>query len=302
MKILITGATGLIGKQLKNKLCHFYSDFDIFYLTKNKSINNKNTFYLDIINSSETEINEIFKTIKPDLFFHLAWETSHSTYLTSNENILWEIKTIEMLKCFYKHGGRKFIGLGSCIEYDWNTNMPLIENKSLLNGNNYIYGTSKLNIYKYLKNLNNVEYTWNRIFFVFGPGQSNSRLIPQLVRNAFNNENKLEINLNSSRNYISSFEIANQILMMAKSTYVGPVNICSEFSIKLSQLVDHISFVTNKNINVTFNESDRFSIYKEINGSINTIKKVYPNYTYNTTELFKDLDITIKDIINTFNT
>ena len=295
MVIFISGSSGIIGKQLIKHLNLTYPNATIYELIRKEDNAVENCIIIDLLNTDFLKIDTIFNKYKPDFFFHLAWCTNHSDYLVSNENILWEKLTIKLINSFYNSGGQKFIGIGSSIEYDWKNNpTPYHESKSLINGNNWIYGKSKINVFRHLSSLKNISFQWDRIFFVFGPSQTKNRLIPLIINNALNNSEPLSINLNLMRDYISTFEIAKQIAIMSTTTFSGSLNICSGRSILLSDLVSKIEILTNKKISISANKfNDNFDV-ENIYGRQDIIKSYFPNYNYSEFDFNEDLKKTIK--------
>ena len=297
MRIIVTGTNGIIGTEVLNQLKIFYPKADIYEINRKKNENNEKSFSIDLLNINNEEIDKIINNIKPNLLFHLAWYTEHKDYLTSSLNKSWETATINLINAFYNSGGEKFIGLGSSIEYDWNFQSPFKENSIHLNGNKWAYGEAKTNVFKYLNSLKGISFQWDRVFFVFGPGQSKSRLIPLIIDNAINGGAPLKVNLNLKRDYISTFEIAKQITMMSNCNYSGSINICSSYSLLLSKLIEKIESVIKKKVTIS-NEvyNDNFEI-NEIVGSNDVIRSYYPNYFYNIDKLDTDLENTINFII-----
>jgi nucleoside-diphosphate-sugar epimerase len=293
--IFISGSSGIIGQQLIKQLRLFYSNAMIYEISRKVEKFKPNCIKLDLINTNQKKLDEIFDKYKPSIFFHLAWCTNHSDYLTTNENISWEIATINLINSFYNSGGKKFIGIGSSIEYDWKLNpLPIQESASILNGNHWAYGKSKINVYNHLSDMKNINFQWNRIFFVFGPGQSKDRLIPLIINNALKNYNPISINLNLRRDYISTFEIAKQIALMSTTSHNGSINICSGRSILLGDLLFKIETIIGKKVTLSKNNYiDNFDI-QDIVGSQKLIKSYFQNYNYSESDFNEDLKETIK--------
>lgn len=298
MKIAITGSTGIIGRELFSQLYNTYENAEFVLIKRNDD--NKNIIprvriaKFDLLSITADSARAFFEDEKIDYFFHLAWDTNHASYLISEENILWEQSTINLINSFYNSGGQKFIGIGSSIEYDWKCTNPFNELNSKLNGNNWAYGKSKLNIFNYLTKIPNISFQWHRIFFVFGPGQSNKRLIPLIINNALNNSEPLSVNLNLGRDYISTFEIAKQISMMSTTSYIGAVNVCSGKPTLISDIISKIEKITQKNIIISSNEfKDNFEL-QNISGYQSIIKLYFPDYNYSEINFENDLKKTIK--------
>jgi nucleoside-diphosphate-sugar epimerase len=298
MKILITGSNGIIGRQILNELIINYPGSDIYAVNRTISNNYKaaevQTVELDILNADESTIVSLFERTKPSLFFHLAWDTNHSDYLSSSNNVKWEEQSKVLIDCFYRSGGRRFVGVGSSIEYDWKELSPFDENSSKVGGNGWLYGVSKLNVARYLESLKDVSYLWCRIFFVFGPGQSPTRLIPLIIQNIAGNKDPLSLNLELKRDYLSTFEIARQIVMMQKTDYSGPVNICSGKGTEIGEIVNLISELLNKKTDLSpVKYDDKFEI-ERLYGSLKVLKNYYDNYTYSADDFKRDMQKTIE--------
>ena len=302
MRIIITGSNGIIGQQLIIDLLISYPDSTLLLINRTKSnlTNDKRVknILLDILETNESELVNIFKQFKPNIFFHLAWETGHSEYLSTKRNIEWAIKSIKLIEIFYNNGGAKFIGIGSSLEYDWNDTSPFFANKSNLTGNNYLYGTSKVKVAKFLSKLQGISYLWCRIFFVFGPSQEKTRLIPVIINHLYTQKGEFSYNPKLIRDYLSTMEISNQLLMMLNTKYSGELNICSGNNTQLGDLVNLLESIMGKKIKTTkqiFN--DKFE-KKSIYGNINEILNYYPDYSYNITMLKNDLELTVNNYIN----
>jgi nucleoside-diphosphate-sugar epimerase len=292
--IFISGSSGIIGKQLIKQLYLTYPNATIYELGRKKENIDSYFIELDLLNSNSLKMDAVFNRYKPVLFFHLAWCTNHTDYLISDENILWEQSTINLINSFYNSGGQKFIGIGSSIEYDWKYPSPFNELNSKLNGNNWLYGKSKINIFNYLSNIPNISFQWDRIFFVFGPAQSKNRLIPLIINNALNNTKPLSVNMNIGRDYISTFEIARQISMMSTTSYIGSLNICSGKSTLLSDIVSKIEKITQKKVTISSDEFiDNFDV-QNISGCQDIIKLHFSDYKYTEDDFENDLKETIK--------
>ena len=48
-----------------------------------------------------------------------AWNVTPGQYWTSPENHAWRTATAALARAFYDAGGRRFVGAGTCAEYDW---------------------------------------------------------------------------------------------------------------------------------------------------------------------------------------
>ena len=308
MKILITGSNGIIGQRLLERLCSTENNYELILLNRSSAIipNDINTFIkfeshqLDLLELDIYKIQDLIYKISPEILIHLAWNTNHKDYLNTNENLKWEFLTSSLIDNFYSNGGKKFIGIGTSLEYDWSTSdhEKLNEFSTKLTGSNFLYGKTKLNIFRHLESKKNIKYLWCRVFFVFGPNLSSTRLFPRIVRSFYENGNPICLNLKIKRDYISTFEIANQLVMLLNSDYSGPVNLCSGQSISLNFFTKFISIILNKPINISKTPySDNFE-KKNICGELGVIKKEFKNYKYSKKDIQRDILKSINYINN----
>ena len=100
--LVITGASGFIGKMLTEKL---------------KQQQSCTFIKVNLLN--ENEIIDFFNLYKPTYMIHLAWASSQTDYLHSDVNDLWLKYSIKINNNFTKNGGKYSIYAGSCLEYSY---------------------------------------------------------------------------------------------------------------------------------------------------------------------------------------
>ena len=119
-------------------------------------------------------------------------------------------------------------------------------------------------------------------------------MIPLIIDNAINGGTPLKANLNLKRDYISTYEIGKQVTMMSTCNHIGSIKICSGNSPTLQEIISMIEDIINRRVSISkVKYIDTFEIM-DISGSIDTIKKFYPNYKYDTNSLKLDLKEMIK--------
>jgi len=177
VKVLITGGTGFVGSHLCDMLINEGHEIVVLARNDNKIQNVKNIIeqikikYIDIINFNE--LGASIESIKPDIIFHLAGETSHKK---SFENPLYDVDVnskstlfiLEKIKnlnlnCKFILGST-FIVIGKPLQ------LPINEDASC--NPTTIYGADRLASEHYCKiynNLYNLDTLVFRITNSFGP-------------------------------------------------------------------------------------------------------------------------------------
>mgnify|MGYP003683298035 FL=1 len=244
-RILITGATGFVGKQVIKRLC----DLDVkIYLALRPG--KENIFYdieavesiiysQDIFKESAAWWAETCKDI--DTIIHLAWYAEPGKYLESSKNNECFEGTVNFAKGAVKAGVKRFLGIGTCVEYK-NSSSPL-EASSPLNPSTP-YAKSKVDTFKYLTTLfqeNSIEFLWCRLFYLFGEGEDSRRLAP-LLRNSFMNGKSVELsNPGMVKDYLNVQEAGKIIANLAINTHIGAYNVCSGEGITVQTFAEKIA-------------------------------------------------------------
>jgi nucleoside-diphosphate-sugar epimerase len=180
MKVLVTGASGFIGKNLVKYLSK--KNYEIFacYFKKKPIIKAKNIHWIKFDITRNNSFKKIF-LISPDIIIHLIWYGIPDFSLkNSKKNFNY---SLEFFKQVFKINNlKKVIITGSCYEY-YNSRI-----KEKMKINHFVNAKKKLRkkVYKLAK-INNKIFIWLRIFFVYGPWQRKNSLIYYLIKNLKNN-------------------------------------------------------------------------------------------------------------------
>jgi UDP-glucose 4-epimerase len=189
-KCLLTGATGLIGSHLiENQL----EEYDVYALVRNsKNTNLSRNGSIQLIEcdlSSKNFIDLLPKNM--DIVIHLA-QSPHYREFPEQAMDVFSVNSMACLKLLdyaRRVGAKKFLlassgtvyGEGQCKFFSEDEKI-VIPNKSL-----GFYHTSKLCAELLAENYTQyMTIIILRFFFVFGPGQKKSMLIPRLVESVMN--------------------------------------------------------------------------------------------------------------------
>lgn len=182
MKILVTGATGLIGQKVIENLSKSETN-DIYSCSLhdfNWSKYNVKHIECDLLSSDQVE--NMLLNIKPECIIHLAWGKSGSKCNNTEMQIKWLQASIKIGELFGKLGGKRFIGCGTVNEYA-TINDERFEEKTPTVAN-HAYGASKLSLSNALIALSKVygySFVWPRVPYVIGKNCSKELLIGQAL-------------------------------------------------------------------------------------------------------------------------
>lgn len=238
-RVLLTGATGLIGKYAIQPLLDL--GFEVFAISSQvRNDNAVNWISTNLLDSDN--IKKIFEEVKPEYLLHFAWDTTPGEYLESNLNFDWVQSSLEMLKQFKINGGKRAVFAGTCFEYEF-ADEPLNELSAKLNPTstyakckNYLNGLSTLYSEK-----NDISFGWGRIFYVYGENEHPKRLVPHVIHN-LREEKEVTITAGElKRDYMFAGDIAGGFVAFLNSDAQGCVNICTGEAPKIKEIVDYIA-------------------------------------------------------------
>jgi UDP-glucose 4-epimerase len=175
VRILVTGGTGFIGA----KLLPLLYDHEVLCLSRKPAVSpkTKNIRYVRGNLGNPKEWMEQVTAWRPQWCLHLAWEGLPDYSLRSCiSNICQSLGLLEVLA---GTNVERILVAGSCWEYG-NANGPVLENAHSQDPVG-VFAASKNAIramFESFGRANGVDIRWARLFFVYGPGQRKTSLIP----------------------------------------------------------------------------------------------------------------------------
>lgn len=233
-KILLTGATGLIGKELIKPLLE--NGYEIFAISR-KPLPNSNTVAWLAGDLFDTQfIQSCCKKAQADILVHLAWKVTKD-YAASNENFSFLANSINLLQEFQKNNGKQVFFCGSYFEYDF-TQSKLTE-QSPLAPEKMVYTFCKNELRKIAEKFcrqNAMDFCYGRIFNVFGHNEERNRLTRQILDNLFADKEVVIKSGPLQKDYLYAKEAALAITHILNKNYTGTINICSGVPVAIKEL------------------------------------------------------------------
>ena len=236
-KVLLTGATGLIGKEIITPLKE--RGFEIYALTIDK--NNPggvNWIFCNLFD--ENSVKKALEEVKPTHLLNFAWATT-GDYLTSEINFEFVKAGLNLIKIFKENGGNRAVYAGTCFEYEFK-DKPLKEGGSL--NPQTLYAVSKNALHQMTEEycrINNISFGYGRIFYVFGHGENEKRLTAHTINNLRNNREVVINNGDLVKDYMYTKDIAGAFAALLDSSVEGSVNICTGRGISLREYTGYIA-------------------------------------------------------------
>lgn len=241
MKVAITGASGFIGRyvvaELKRK-----SISPVVVLRPGGSVP-KYLSGLEVacidINSPPEDAFELMGS--PDSLIHLAW--GGLPHYKSNQHMEKELPTqLQFLGGLVNSGLENLVITGTCFEYGMASGC-LNEEMEAKPGNPYGQAKDTLRCQlEALRKENNFSLTWARLFYLYGDGQAETSLIPQLEQAIERGDDTFNMSGGEQlRDYLAVEVVAERIVSLLETQKSnGIVNICSGEPISVRHLVERV--------------------------------------------------------------
>ncbi len=243
--VLITGATGFIGRHVFKEL--IVNDFLIKVVVRPQSAIKiqvddkvKLIFTDNLFCESERWWQKHCKGV--DIVIHLAWNVEPGKYLESESNLECLSGSLRLAVGAAKSKVEKFIGIGTCFEYDVNQLKPLAINSPLLPQT--LYAQSKLKLFDSCTALfkkYEIDFAWCRLFYIYGEGEDERRFVSYIMNKLSKGYEAELTSGNQVRDFLDVTEVAKMLSSVVQGDYRGPINICSGRAVTLKHLAEQIA-------------------------------------------------------------
>lgn len=254
MNVLVTGATGFIGKFVvqelidqghkviatstnkeKAKVCEWFSKVE--YISCNLNVKQENFF-------------EFFQ--QPDLLIHLAWEglPNYKELFHFEKNLFFDY---HFLKNIVENGLKRLVVTGTCSEYGMQSG-ALKEDLETKPDNPYALAKDTLR--KFLEQLQqkiDFDLKWIRLFYMYGKGQNPNSIISQIEAALERGDKVFNMSAGEQlRDYLPVEKVAEYIVKISMQDKIrGIINCCSGKPISIKRLVE--DYLRKKQANIEFN-------------------------------------------------
>ena len=233
MKILVTGAAGFIGQHVLRELSKYDSN-DIIAIHRSKSNELKKFKNVKYVRKDISQISkEFFYDIgNPEILIHLSWGNLPNYDSDYHTKIELPIQ-LNFMKQFIECGPKNVMISGTCFEYGKVTGC--IKETNNLNPLN-LYAKAKVML---LNNLKNFHLTWARLFYMYGNGQNQKSLWPQIKKSVEKNQASFDIAGGQLRDYLHVKNVAKYLVSLSMlEKDIGVINVCSGLPISIEELVE----------------------------------------------------------------
>jgi nucleoside-diphosphate-sugar epimerase len=239
-RVLVTGASGFIGRAAIGPLAA--RGFEVHAVSSRppRDPDPRATWHRrDLLVPGEPA--RLVEAVKPTHLLHLAWYAVPGKYWTAPENVDWVSASAALVGAFERHGGRRFVGAGTCAEYA-PTDGDCDERTTPLTPST-LYGTCKHAVHTVVEALasGRLSAAWGRVFFLYGPHEDPSRLVPGVIRALLDGRDALCTAGTQVRDFMHVDDVADAFAALVASGVEGAVNVASGRPVTLADVITSIA-------------------------------------------------------------
>jgi len=257
MRILVTGATGFVGRHLLKEL--LTTNHEIIVTTSNEEKIKNFNFYSKVsvvvidLNNIDTSKNYFDYLKRPNLVLHLAWQglPNYHQLFHFEKNL---IEHYTFLKNLIENGLEDLVVTGTCFEYGMKEGCLY---EDMISDPQNAYALAKDTLRKFLEQLqakHSYELKWIRLFYMYGGGQNPNSLLSQLESTAAKGDKIFNMSGGEQeRDYLPVEKIGHYLKVIALQNKInGIINCCSGKPVKIIDLVE--DFMKKRNIAIQLNK------------------------------------------------
>jgi len=242
---LLTGATGFVGRHIlkalerrgtpcrvvtrpgKEEFLNQFSNIESVITTDDLFAER-----LDLMEAACTNVHTVI---------HAAWYVDPKDYLQSPRNMDCLRGTLLFAQACASERVERFVGVGTCFEYD--VTGGYLSTKTALKPTS-MYAAAKaaafLSLSQFFR-LEQIEFAWARLFYLFGEGEKSQRLVPY-IRSRLQRGERVELTSGEQvRDFLEVEQAGRMIVELAAGPASGPANICSGTGITVRALAERIA-------------------------------------------------------------
>ncbi|MEH2502793.1 nucleoside-diphosphate-sugar epimerase [Bradyrhizobium sp. AZCC 1578] len=236
MRVIVTGASGFIGRQAVAAL-HALGHSVIAVGRGSPPSDDCQWIKADLLAPGGVEA--IANSASADVLLHLAWTTRHGLYWNDLVNLEWLSATVELVTALAKRGTRRVCVAGTCFEYDWPEDRDCDEVHTNT-ATHTLYDAAKSSCNRVLAQITRqmgVSFSWARLFYLYGPAEHPERLVASVCRAVLAGEKARCSSGWAMRDFMDVRDAGAALARLAVSHIEGPVNIASGEAVLIRDVV-----------------------------------------------------------------
>jgi len=235
-RVLVTGASGFIGRHTLRGLRA--RGFEVHAVARAGSVQEAegcSWHRADLLDPGQR--GALLDETAPSHLLHLAWYAVPGKFWSARENQDWHRASQDLLARFRARGGHRFVGAGTCAEYDWTKEG--VRHESEVANPATEYGRTKSAFRQDVEDSGGSQ-AWGRVFFPFGPHEPLQRLIPTIINSLLATRPVPLSHGNQVRDFLFVEDLGDAFAALLDSPAQGPVNLASGNGHRIREIAEFI--------------------------------------------------------------
>ena len=245
MTVTLTGATGFVGRQVVRALLERGCRVRLIVRDPTRLKDLQASSAVEVVQTDDlfAEEPERLRVLLADseTVIHAAWYAEPGKYLSSPLNLDCLAGTLNLARAFAAEGGQRFVGVGTCAEYD--LTVDLLTSDAPLAPTS-LYAACEASAFqvigRYLES-ERVSFAWCRLFYLYGQGEDELRLVPYIRKQLEAGQEALLTSGGQIRDFVDVEDAGRMIADVALGHSEGAVNICSGTPVTVRELAERIA-------------------------------------------------------------
>jgi nucleoside-diphosphate-sugar epimerase len=175
-------------------------------------------------------VGALLRELKPTHLLHAAWFVGHGQFWESPENDAWQAATLDLARQALEAGAGRFVGVGSCAEYDWTDGGIRPRSETDPTEAATRYGRSKAGTGAALQALcasTPMSLAWARLFHLYGPGEPPGKPVSTVLSALLAGQPARLGPGHLERDFMNVLDAGEALAALVDSPVQGPINVAS---------------------------------------------------------------------------
>ncbi|GJE65048.1 GDP-6-deoxy-D-mannose reductase [Methylorubrum aminovorans] len=237
MRVLVTGASGFIGRNVVAQLER--QGVDVVAASRRPLVSNPAVRFEPIDLLTPGASADLVSRVRPTHLIHLAWNAIPRKFWSASDNLDWAAATFALSRAFVDAGGVRAVMAGSCAEYDWTGIGRLHENSGIAPATLYgkVKDATRRAVCAFGEE-SGLPVAWGRVFWLYGPGEAADRLVSDVASALARRHQINTTEGRQQRDFLHVEDVASAFIAALHHTHCGPFNIGSGSPVAVRHLIE----------------------------------------------------------------